>query len=463
MTSYPKFAVVGHPNKGKSSIVASLSLDDTIQISDTSGTTKKSRSFPLIVDGKIIYELYDTPGFQRARKVLAWLKQKDVSADKKSTVLRDFVYQHIDDKKYSDEIELLKPIIDGASIIYVVDGSKPYSSEYEAQMEILRWSSQPSMALINLIGNDDYIEQWKLALNQYFRLVRVYNPMKSNYKTHLTILKSISQLKEEWVEPMENSIEIFKQFHQQKIDDSIELITDTIINIITYNKEYELFSSPILDSEIEEIKHEYKYDIIRFELEFQNSINKIWNHRNIFKDDISLNLNNVELFSKKSKLIFGLSKKDIISTGAMSGAVVGSGIDILSGGATMLLGLAMGTIIGGVSTSLGINKLMDIKILGKSIGSNRVKLGPIKDMNFIFILLSRVIYYTENISTRSHALKDEIELNKQLNLSKRYFNRSNKKELNQLHKKMQNSYIKKDKIRNEYKEIVKSIVMKLNI
>lgn len=463
MTSYPKFAVVGHPNKGKSSIVASLSLDDSIQISDTSGTTKKSRSFPLIVDGKIIYELYDTPGFQRARKVLAWLKQKDVSADKKASVLREFVYQHIDDERYSDEIELLKPIIEGASIIYVVDGSKPYSPEYEAQMEILRWSSQPSMALINLIGNDNYVEQWKLALGQYFRLVRVYNPMMANYLTHITILKSISQLKEEWVEPMENSIEIFKQFHQQKIDNSVELISDTIIRIVSYTNEYPILDTPILDTEIEEITQEYKLDIIKFELEFQKDIDKIWNHKYIFKDEINLNLNDVKLFSKESKYIFGLGKKEIISTGAMSGAVIGSGIDILSGGATMLLGLVMGSVVGGISTALSINKLMDIKILGKTIGSNMIKLGPIKDMNFIFILLSRIIYYTEHIATRSHALKDEIELNKQSNLSKKYFNRNRKKELNQLHKKIENSYNKKDKIKFEYQNIIRNIILELKI
>ena len=84
---HPKFAVVGHPNKGKSSIVSSLALDDSVQISDTPGTTTKKRSFPLMVDGKVIYELFDTPGFQRARKVLAWLEEHDVSADKKYEVV----------------------------------------------------------------------------------------------------------------------------------------------------------------------------------------------------------------------------------------------------------------------------------------------------------------------------------------------------------------------------------------
>ncbi|MDD2400395.1 MAG: 50S ribosome-binding GTPase, partial [Sulfurovum sp.] len=46
--SHPKFAVVGHPNKGKSSIVSSLALDDSVEISDTPGTTVRKCSFPLM-------------------------------------------------------------------------------------------------------------------------------------------------------------------------------------------------------------------------------------------------------------------------------------------------------------------------------------------------------------------------------------------------------------------------------
>ena len=45
--SYPKFVVVGHPNKGKSSIVSTLTLDDSIVISNKPGTTTKARSFKL--------------------------------------------------------------------------------------------------------------------------------------------------------------------------------------------------------------------------------------------------------------------------------------------------------------------------------------------------------------------------------------------------------------------------------
>ena len=53
----PKFAVVGHPNKGKSSIVSTLAEDARVAIAPMPGTTVNCRSYPLRIDGEVIYEL----------------------------------------------------------------------------------------------------------------------------------------------------------------------------------------------------------------------------------------------------------------------------------------------------------------------------------------------------------------------------------------------------------------------
>jgi len=66
----PKFAVVGHPNKGKSSVVSTLARDDSIAVSMKSGTTVQAHEYTVNVE-QYSYLLIDTPGFQRPRKVLA--------------------------------------------------------------------------------------------------------------------------------------------------------------------------------------------------------------------------------------------------------------------------------------------------------------------------------------------------------------------------------------------------------
>jgi predicted GTPase len=221
---HPKFAVVGHPNKGKSSIVSTLAFDDSVQISDTPGTTTKRRSFPLQVDGNILYELFDTPGFQRARSVLAWLKKHEVTADRRPGVVQDFIDTYREDRRFNDEIELLEPIMSGAGILYVVDGSKPYGEEYEAEMEILRWTGQPSMALINHIDESDYSQAWKRALGGYFQVSRTFNPMEMTLEQHLAILESMAQLREEWTPQIKASMRLFERYRSQMVEQSAEVI-----------------------------------------------------------------------------------------------------------------------------------------------------------------------------------------------------------------------------------------------
>jgi len=160
----PRFAVVGHPNKGKSSVVATLAQNDSIAIAMEPGTTRDSHRYPMKVDEVTLYELIDTPGFQRPRKVLAWLQGHSLSASDRPETVAAFVTQHRDDPRYHDECELLRPIVEGAGIIYVVDGSVPYNREHEAEMNILRWTGRPSLALINQIGPDDHSAACEAAL-----------------------------------------------------------------------------------------------------------------------------------------------------------------------------------------------------------------------------------------------------------------------------------------------------------
>ncbi len=56
----PRFAVVGHPNKGKSSIVATLAQNDGIAIALEPGTTPENGHYPLRVDDRAPDELIDT-------------------------------------------------------------------------------------------------------------------------------------------------------------------------------------------------------------------------------------------------------------------------------------------------------------------------------------------------------------------------------------------------------------------
>jgi len=459
--THPRFAVVGHPNKGKSSIVSALALDDTVQISDTPGTTSKQRSFPLQVDGKILYELIDTPGFQRARRVLTWLEKHDVSADKKHEVVQMFITEHRGDSQFNDELELLEPIMEGAGIIYVVDASKPYGKEYEAEMEVLRWTGQPSMALINHIEETDYSIEWKRALGQYFKMVRTFNPMTTNIEQHVSILESMAQLKEEWIAPVKESITLFNRYQEQRIQESSQVITQLIYDALSHIEELSLSEEEASMDEKERIEEQYKQYLRKLEVATQKKIEKIWNHNNLQKKQTFLTFQNLDLFSEESASVFGLTRKELLITGATSGAITGAGIDLLFAGHTLLLGGAIGALVGGAGAYFGFNELSEIKVMGQLLGRHYLQMGPMKNRNFSYIILGRVLFHTSSIATRSHAIRSVAELSMEHAFKEKWLDDSLRTSLEKYHKKFRSLDEISNETLKEYESLIKNVLYKL--
>ncbi|OQX50175.1 MAG: GTP-binding protein [Epsilonproteobacteria bacterium 4484_20] len=459
--THPKFAVVGHPNKGKSSIVSTLAFDDSVQISDTPGTTTKKRSFPLTVDGRVLYELFDTPGFQRARSVLAWLQKHEVTADKRPDVVQAFINEHRDNERFNDEIELLEPVMAGAGIIYVVDGSKPYGEEYEAEMEILRWTGQPSMALINLIDETDYVDEWRRALGQYFTMVRLFNPMKATFPQHLSLLQSIAQLKEEWIEPVNESIELFKAFHEQMFEQTAESITQLLYRSLSYVERLPIKGEDATEEEKALVLERYKARLRGYEELEQKRVEKVWHHENLEKAQQALLFDGMDLFSKESASLFGLSRKELLITGTTGGAMTGAGIDLLLGGSTLFLGSAIGAVVGGAGVFFGFNELSDLKVLGQKLGKKYLEAGPMKNVNFPYILLNRALFHAAKIASRSHALRNKVLLEMGRDFTRKWMDDDVRKSLEKYHTLFRSGDEVKPEMVKAYTETIKMILQRL--
>ncbi len=460
---HPQFAVVGHPNKGKSSIVSALALDDSVQVSNTPGTTTQKRSFPLRVDGKIIYELFDTPGFQRARRLLSWLQEHQVRADKRPDIVRAFINQHRLDERFNDEIELLEPIMQGAGIIYVVDGSKPYGAEYEAEMEILRWTGQPSMALLNHIDSSDYSQEWERALSQYFKMVRRFNPMRATYSQHLGILESMAQLKEEWIEDVKFSINLFRKYHNQKIERSASLIAKLIYQSISLIDRLHIHNEEASKEEKVNIESKYKDSLRELEIATQKGIQEIWKHQRVQIEQNILPFNGIDLFSKESASIFGLSKKELIVMGITSGAVTGASIDLLFVGHTFFIGGAIGAVVGGTGAYFGFEELSEVQVLGSTLGKRHLEIGPMKNRNFPFILIGRALYHTSQIANRSHASRQNIDIDIHIDLEsvfkEKWLDEKIRDSLEKYHKKFRQPKDIEPQILKEYDSLIKSVLV----
>ncbi|WP_349342093.1 GTPase/DUF3482 domain-containing protein [Marinobacter sp. MMG032] len=417
MTKAPTFAVVGHPNKGKSSVVATLSQNDAIAIALEPGTTRKRQAYPLKVDGQILYTLVDTPGFQRPRRVLEWLEAHSVSASDHADTVKAFVTQHQGDGRFTDECELLTPLIEGAGIIYVVDGSVPYSAEHEAEMTILRWTGRPSLALINSIGADDYSDTWQSALGQFFQVVRRFDAVRAPFEQHLGLLRAFGQLEPDWEAPLEQATHYLSAQRQQRRQQAAALIARALEDMMSFQEKRTLTAGQAAgtsdDSLADQLRRNWYRHQRKREQTLRVDIEHLYQHQRIRRQEAELEWHSEhDLFSEDSRKAWAVSKRYLATAGFGAGAVSGAGIDALTFGSSLGTGALVGGLIGAAGSYFYGDRLalpaLTIGVLRD--GLKTATFGPVQDSQFGYVVLGRAVDHWWHISHRNHAGRDLLDL-----------------------------------------------------
>jgi len=410
----PVLAVVGHPNKGKSSLVATLAEDDSVGISPTPGTTLRTRAYPMRVDGQLLYTLVDTPGFQRARQVLAWLEERaaalDATAADRPRLVAEFLRAAGHADRFPDECELLRPLVTGAGILYVVDGGVPYGPEYEAEMEILRWTGRPSLALINPIGSRDHIADWQAALGQFFRVVRVVDALRADFSTRRQLLVAFGELETGWHAPIVRAVEALDAVRSSRRRAAAREIAQFVgqaLALVVERRMQPEEEAGILERALE---GEYKQRLSQLEACHRRAVQRLYGHGALEAHVRELEILESDLFSETTWLRFGLRRRDLVTVGAVGGATTGGLVDVALGGASFLFGAAAGAVVGGLLGWLGAGRLAELRDIDRPMGGRLARYGPSRNANFPFVLYGRARYHCGLLAIRTHAMRDALEL-----------------------------------------------------
>ncbi|MCW9018036.1 MAG: GTPase/DUF3482 domain-containing protein [Kangiellaceae bacterium] len=400
------FAVVGHPNKGKSSIVSTLSQNDAIHISARSGTTEHANRYRVETENSG-YQLVDTPGFQRPSKVLRWLKNNADGAHLRAQAVRQFVESPECQASFPDEVELLQPIVNGAAILYVVDGSRPYGIEYEAEMEILQWTGQPSMALINPIENNEYVQQWQDALAQFFKTVRVFNPMTADFEKQTSLLQTFAHLNPDWDGLLNLVVSDLVQQKESKRHVSAIILARLVEDLCCYQVKQKLLAEEQAEAIKPVLEKRYQNWIEQREQRALNELLTNYSHHQLDLefDQITIPHN---LFDQQQWYMWGLDKKQLAVAATVAGATAGAMLDAAVAGHSFMLGAIGGGVAGFSSAWFGADKITEAKFKGLPLGGYEAVIGPIQNRNFPYVIIGRFIYFYDQISRRNHANRDKV-------------------------------------------------------
>ncbi|MGE5152422.1 MAG: GTPase/DUF3482 domain-containing protein [Bdellovibrio bacteriovorus] len=396
----PVLAIMGHPNAGKSSVVATLTENDRIQIDKRAGTTTTCTRYPVVIDGDRILEFIDTPGFQNPSDILEWFQ----AHPERPNLAGAFVAAHEHQPLFVHDCDLLRPVAEGAGIILVVDGSKRIKEKDRVEMELLRLTARPRMAILNNQSNlDRHMGAWRDALNMAFNAVREFNAHRATYDERIRLLGALKTIDQRWEASLDHTVRSFERDWSRRIDQSVESILTLMKKALTLKVErlVRVDEAPT-QADIEAIQatllETFQERLRRLEAETQAEIRGHFRH-NVWNPPGSVLAK--DLFSEEVQQTLGLNRRQLALVGAAAGGALGGAIDLAVGGLSLGTGVLLGAITGGVLGAFGREGLAKIDI-ERRLGIQRLTMGPVQNPKFPFVLLDRSLLYCARAMNWSH-------------------------------------------------------------
>lgn len=405
----PHLCVVGHPNRGKSSIVSTLTENDQVLVSPESGTTRSADTFEFRIQGRVMLTLTDTPGFQRARQVLAWLEAESISPGDRPQRVRKFLAQAEHQRRFPDEVELLTPIMEGAGILYVVDGAQPPSPADEAEMEILRWTGQPRMAIINPMDEQTAVETWQRTLIQFFQWVRVFNPLTAALPARQSLLRALGELAPGWSGPVNQLVEMLHRRDRARLAEVSDSLAAYWCDQISHREAVKL------PGEIGQREAEERLTRVldQREEQFFQRLKQAWGHtHSALERQANWELERESLMNTETWYLWGLRQRELLLVSGSAGAATGLVVDVGFGGSSLLLGALSGGLLGSMGGWLAARQLPGKRLGWLPLARERRYLGPVRHPNFPLVVMARALTFTRQLWLKPHAERSAIVLNR---------------------------------------------------
>ncbi len=415
----PVFACVGAVNTGKTSTIAALIEDDRLRITSWPGETTACQEFAVELGGQPIVRFFDTPGFQNARSALARLRDLEDPAGDPLDAFRRFLEVHGRDEMFSEECKLFRPLVEGAGILYVVDASQPFREINDAEMKILLMSGRPRMGLINATAGPVHSAVWEARLGQHFNLVRTFDAHAADYPARMALLRALMGIHEGWRDALERAVATYESDWAGRRDECAEVIAELLIEALQHRETAAVGLNEDSRAASAALVERFQESLRELEGRAHERIIRTFKHHELAAGSAGVPLAGLDLFSEDVWRLCGLDERQLVAAAAVAGAVGGAAVDLLLGFHTLGAAAAGGGLLGGAGAWLAGKGRPHVEValpgrLGQFLGRQKVagrdlRVGPMRAINFPWILLDRALAVFATAAGRSHARRDGME------------------------------------------------------
>jgi GTPase Era involved in 16S rRNA processing len=419
----PAFAVVGRVNAGKTATLATLleiDDDELLRISATPGETTEVLPLPVRYDDEELLRFLDTPGFQQPIEAMKEIQRLAGGGVPGPAEIARFVKECR--QRFPDEVRLLEPLSEGAGVIYVVDPGKPLRDSFLAEIEILRWTGRPRLALLNPQSETvpEQERQWRERLGTAFNLVRTFHAHEARYDERRRLLEALLQIEEHHREHIKKVIAAMENEMADRLEEAAEAILDFLEKALTLRvtESIETRDRGIparMEKKRADLEVRYFKKLADLEQDCLKRVLKAYRHH-LIKPDIDparhagLNLAMAETWRK-----WGLNRWQLTAAGAVAGGAAGAVFDLGVGVHSLGAGTVIGAIGGGTAAFFKGGALPELRFKGVSLGKlqsdgQALEAGPPQSPNFAWVLLDSMLIRHAGILARAHGRRDETPL-----------------------------------------------------
>ncbi len=420
----PLFACVGAVNTGKTSTIAALIEDDRLRVTSTPGETTDCQSFDVELEGAPIVGFWDTPGFQNAKSALARLRELEDPVGDPLDAFREFLRVHGNDPAFSEECKLFRPLVDGAGVLYIVDSSQPFREINDAEMKILLMSARPRMGLINTTADPKHVAVWEARLGQHFNLVRRFDAHEADYFDRMELLKALMGIDEKWRGALERAVETYERDWTGRRDDCAEEMTELLLDALQHRETVAVGLGGGEERKRSlDLVAKFEASLREIEARAHARIIEVFKHHRLSAGEggpaAGGALRDVDLFSEDVWRFGGLDEKQLVVSATVAGGIAGFAVDVALAGHALGAATLIGGALGGGGAWIAGKQKPQIEVdlpgrMGRVFGRQKfagrdLRVGPLKALNFPWILLDRSLAVFFYSAKRSHARRDELE------------------------------------------------------
>lgn len=399
-----KVAVVGHTNTGKTSLMRTLTRDVNFgEVSDRPATTRHVEGTMLVIDGRPLIELYDTPGLEDSSALLEFLNsQHQPRRTDWIEQIQSFLDGPAAHGRFAQEAKAIRQVRSSDVALYVIDARDRVLGKHRDELEILARCAKPIVPVLNFIASPEaQTALWREHLSRAnMHAVAEFDTVALDEHGERRLLEKMRTLLDRHHATLSALIEERGKQRQRLIRASADLVADMLIDEAAFAVLTPVGDSAKTAAAVDELKQRVRdreqqcverlLELHRFRPgDFQSGAVPLADGRW-----------GIDLFSPAAMKQFGVRT----GGGAAAGAMVGLTVDAMVGGMSLGAATAVGAAIGAL---LGAGQTHGKRLFHQARGRSELRC----DDATLRLLWARQVSLIQALLGRGHASIDPIRLN----------------------------------------------------